>query len=116
PNFDDMRSTQTADGIMDGKDVLLGRFVSQRPYVAHLMAGANAMCESFFATLECELLERHRSQTQVEARMAVFDFIEGSVNPCRGHSALGYLTPITGFYAGSERSGEKKPVGLMGLS
>ena len=37
----------------------------------------NAMCESFFATLECELLERRRFQTQVEARMAVFDFIEG---------------------------------------
>ena len=45
---------------MDGKDALLGRFVSQRPYVAHLTTGANAMCESFFATLECQLLERRR--------------------------------------------------------
>ena len=78
---------------MDGKDVLLGWFVSQRPYVAHLMAGANAMCESFFATLECELLERRRFKTQVEARMAVFDFIEGWYNPRRRHSALGYLSP-----------------------
>jgi Integrase core domain len=37
----------------------------------------NAMCESFFATLECELLNRRSFRTQVEARMAVFDFIEG---------------------------------------
>ena len=36
----------------------------------------NAMCESFFATLECELLDRHRFKNQIEARLAVFDFIE----------------------------------------
>jgi putative transposase len=41
----------------------------------------NAMCESFFATLECELLERRRFKTQVEARMAIFDFIERWYNP-----------------------------------
>jgi len=54
----------------------------------------NAMCESFFATLECELLNRHSFKTQVEARMAVFDFIEGWYNPHRRHSALDYLSPI----------------------
>jgi putative transposase len=54
----------------------------------------NAMCESFFATLECELLERERFQNQAEARMKVFDFIEGWYNPRRRHSALGYLSPI----------------------
>jgi putative transposase len=54
----------------------------------------NAMCESFFATLECELLERRSFRTQVEARMAVFDFIEGFYNPHRRHSALGYFSPI----------------------
>jgi putative transposase len=54
----------------------------------------NAMCESFFATLECELLDRRRFRTQVEARMAVFDFIEGFYNPSRRHSALGYLSPV----------------------
>jgi len=43
----------------------------------------NAMCESFFATLECELLDRRRFKTQVEARMAVFEFIEGWYNPHR---------------------------------
>jgi putative transposase len=54
----------------------------------------NAMCESFFATLECELLNRQSFKTQVEARMAVFDFIEGWYNPHRRHSALDYLSPI----------------------
>jgi putative transposase len=37
----------------------------------------NAMCESFFATLECELLDRRRFASQAEARMACFSFIEG---------------------------------------
>ena len=54
----------------------------------------NAMCESFFATLECELLDRRHFRTQVEARMAVFQFIEGWYNPRRRHSALDYLSPI----------------------
>ncbi len=54
----------------------------------------NAMCESFFATLECELLDRRSFKTQAEARMAVFDFIEGWYNPHRRHSALDYLSPI----------------------
>ena len=50
--------------------------------------------ESFFATLECELLDRCRFKTQAEARMAVFQFIEGFYNPRRRHSSLGYLSPI----------------------
>jgi putative transposase len=54
----------------------------------------NAMCESFFATLECELLDQQRFRTQAEAKMAVFDFIEGFYNPRRRHSALGYLSPV----------------------
>jgi putative transposase len=53
----------------------------------------NAMCESFFATLECELLDRRRFKNQAEARNAVFDFVEGWYNPHRLHSALGYLSP-----------------------
>ena len=54
----------------------------------------NAMCESFFATLACELLDRRRFGSHAEARMAVFRFIEGWYNPRRRHSALGYLSPI----------------------
>src|SRR6185295_5799594 len=55
----------------------------------------NAMAESFFATLECELLDRRRFKTHAEARMAVFEFIEGFYNPRRRHSSLGYLSPMT---------------------
>ncbi len=54
----------------------------------------NAMCESFFATLECELLDRERFRTQGDARLAVFDFIEGWYNPRRRHSSLDYLSPM----------------------
>ena len=55
----------------------------------------NAMCESFFATLECELLDRMRFADGKEAELAVFDFIEGFYNTHRRHSALGYLSPAT---------------------
>lgn len=54
----------------------------------------NAMAESFFATLERELLNRRRFKTQAEARMRIFEWIEGWYNPHRRHSALGYLSPI----------------------
>ena len=54
----------------------------------------NAMCESFFATLECELLDRRRFRSHADARMAVFEFIEGWYKPRRRHSAIGYLSPI----------------------
>jgi putative transposase len=54
----------------------------------------NALCESFFATLECELLARRRFASQTEARMAVFSYVEGWYNPVRLHSALGFRSPI----------------------
>ena len=54
----------------------------------------NAMCESFFATLECELLDRRRFETIAEAEMAIFDFIEGFYNTRRIHSALDYRSPV----------------------
>jgi putative transposase len=54
----------------------------------------NAMCESFFATLACELLDRCRFQSHAEARMAIFSFIEGWYNPHRRHSSLDYLSPM----------------------
>lgn len=52
----------------------------------------NAMCESFFATLECELLERRQFQTRLQAALETFDFIEGWYNRHRRHSALGHLS------------------------
>ena len=54
----------------------------------------NAMAESFFATLERELLNRRRFKTQTQARLAVFEWIEGWYNPHRRHSSLGYLSPV----------------------
>jgi putative transposase len=53
----------------------------------------NALCESFFATLECELLDRTSFRTPAEARPVVFQFIEGWYNPHRRHSAIDYLSP-----------------------
>ena len=53
----------------------------------------NAMAESFFATLECELLQRRTFHTHGEARMAIFAFLESWYNTRRLHSALGYLSP-----------------------
>ena len=54
----------------------------------------NAMCESFFATLECELLTRCAFRTLADAEHAVFAYIDGWYNPHRRHSALGYLSPV----------------------
>lgn len=54
----------------------------------------NAMAESFFATLERELLNRRRFKTQAEAKLAVFEWIEGWYNPHRRHSALGRMSPV----------------------
>lgn len=53
----------------------------------------NAMAESFFATLECELLDRTRFQTPAEAEPAVFSWIEAWYNTKRRHSSIGYLSP-----------------------
>jgi len=54
----------------------------------------NAMAESFFATLEREVLNRRRFKTQAEAKMAIFDWLEGRYNPHRRHSSLGYRSPV----------------------
>lgn len=54
----------------------------------------NAMCESFFATLERELLARRSFETKAQARMAIFEFIEGWYNPIRRHKGLGRISPI----------------------
>jgi putative transposase len=53
----------------------------------------NAMAESFFATLECELIDRSVFENRNQARLAVFDFIEVFYNPWRRHSSIGNLSP-----------------------
>ena len=53
----------------------------------------NAMAESFFASLETELIDRSSWRTRADARLAVFDYIEAFYNPRRRHSGLGYLSP-----------------------
>ena len=55
----------------------------------------NAMCESFFATLECELIDRRCFRTHKEARLAIFEYIEGWYNPHRRHSSIAYHSPMT---------------------
>ena len=54
----------------------------------------NAMAESFFATLECELLDRTHFHNHHQARRAIFEFIEGWYNPHRRHRGLGQQSPM----------------------
>ena len=54
----------------------------------------NAVAESFFATLEWELIGRSRWGTKADARRAIFHYIEAWYNPRRRHSTLGYLSPV----------------------
>ena len=63
----------------------------------------NAMAESFFATLECELIDRRKWETKTEARLALFTYIEGWYNPRRRHSALGHTSPAAFEARNSDR-------------
>jgi putative transposase len=54
----------------------------------------NAVAESFFASLEKELLRRERFATREQARLRIFWYIECFYNPRRRHSSLGMLSPI----------------------
>ena len=55
----------------------------------------NAMAESFFATLECELLNIVQPfKCHLEAEVAVFEYIEGFYNTRRRHSRLNHLSPV----------------------
>jgi putative transposase len=54
----------------------------------------NAMAESFFATLECELIDRRVWKTHTDARLAIFTWIESWYNPKRRHSGLGQMSPM----------------------
>jgi hypothetical protein len=76
----------------------------------------NAMAESFFATLECELIDRYRFHTRSEATMAVFGYIEGWYNPRRRHSALGYESPLSFERKQGPRAAEALESSLVRLS
>jgi len=54
----------------------------------------NSVIESFFGSLQIELLDRRIWTTRSELTNAIFEWIEAFYNPTRRHSALGYLSPI----------------------
>lgn len=54
----------------------------------------NAMIESFWSSMQIELLDRQRWNTRVELANAIFDYIEVWHNRARRHSSIGYLTPM----------------------
>ena len=68
----------------------------------------NAVAESFFATLETELLDRTSLANRDQARSAVFDYIEGFYNPHRRHSTNGYQSP-----ADYDRSTQTTPAATL---
>jgi putative transposase len=75
----------------------------------------NAMAESFFATLECELIDRRSWPTKTDARMALFTYIEGWYNPRRRHSALGQMSPANFESKHIDKSRTPTPRGAHGL-
>ena len=54
----------------------------------------NAMMESFWSTMQIELLDRRQWTTRIELSNAIFEFIEVWYNRRRRHSKLGYISPI----------------------
>lgn len=67
----------------------------------------NAMAGSFFATLECELINRRSWPTKAQARLDIFSWIESWYKPHRLHSGLGYLSPV-----GFERRRKNAQLGI----
>ena len=62
--------------------------------VHEIQTHSNALAESLFATVECELLQRVRLTNREEAKTEIFRFLEGFYNRRRRHSALGYVAPV----------------------
>ena len=67
---------------------------SHRPHRVQSTTLSNALAESLFATVECELLQRVRLTNREEAKTEIFRFLEGFYNRRRRHSALGYVAPV----------------------
>ena len=54
----------------------------------------NAMMESFWSSMQIELLDRKRWRTRLELTNAMFDYIEAFYNRHRRHSSLDYVSPV----------------------
>ena len=102
---------------MDGKDVLLGRFVSQRPYVAHLMAGANGIVERFHRTVLNEFYRvafRRKIYSNLEELQRDLDLWLKEYNEVRPHQGRwGYgKTPLQTFIDAASLAREKMLDGM----
>ena len=70
----------------------------------------NAMAESFFASLECELIDRRVWQTKTQARLDIFTWIESWYNPRRLHSGIGQMSPNNFERKHAQQKKEKRPI------
>ncbi len=75
----------------------------------------NAMAESVFASLECELIERRSFKTKTDARLAVFTWIEAWYNPRRRHSAHGRISPVNFEKMHTDQRNARLPSAQRGL-
>ena len=73
------------------------------------------MAESFFATLECELIDRRSWQTKTDARLALFTYIEGWYNPRRRHGAIGQVSPANYERKHTDHNRKPPPRGEHGV-
>jgi putative transposase len=73
------------------------------------------MMESFFSSLEAEVLDRYRFQTREEARREIFTWIEGWYNPTRRHSGLGYVSPREFERRSNQKHALRRPGALLPL-
>jgi len=64
------------------------------PRAIRYRASARPYAESFFGTLQVELLDRRSWKTRHELALAIFEYLEAFYNPVRRHSSLGYLSPV----------------------
>ena len=69
----------------------------------------NAMAESFFASLECELIDRRVWQTKTQARLDIFTWIEAWYNPRRRHRGVGQMSPNNFERKHAEQQKDKLP-------
>ena len=53
----------------------------------------NAVAENFFSCLKCEFIFFQNFKTRIEAKSAIFRYIEAYYNLIRPHSKLGWLSP-----------------------